>query len=88
MVKRFKRQPLFAKADLLSDDLRRNLADPKVLVPDRRFVLELDFANADFQQPVRLKKPLAPPSRSAPRRLARPAWAAPDSGADSAQPKP
>lgn len=88
LVKSFMQQPLFSKADLLSDDLRRNLADPKVVVPDRRFVLELDFANTDFQQPIRLKKPLGPPFRPGPRRLTHPAWAAPDPGADSAQPRP
>ena len=42
---------------MLSDDLRRSLADPKVTIPDRYFVLSLDFAQTDFQQPIHLKKP-------------------------------
>src|SRR5207245_5809185 len=57
LVNDLKRQPLFAKVDLLSDDLRRNLADPKVILPDRHFVLALDFAETDFQLPPRLTKP-------------------------------
>lgn len=59
VVNGLKRQPLFSKADLLSDDLRRNLADPKVVVPDRQFVLALDFAGTDFQQALPLKKTAA-----------------------------
>ncbi len=43
-------QRLFAKVDLLSEDLRRGLADPKVVLPDRQFVLALDFAETDFQK--------------------------------------
>ena len=58
LVNGLKQQRLFSKVDLLSDDLRRSLADPKVIVTDRDFVLSLDFAETDFQQPVRLKKPV------------------------------
>jgi len=57
LVNNLKQQLLFSKVDLLSDDLRRSLSDPKVTVPDRYFVLALDFAQTDFQQPIRLKKP-------------------------------
>ncbi|HTL59202.1 MAG TPA: pilus assembly protein PilM [Candidatus Limnocylindrales bacterium] len=56
LVNNLKQQLLFSKVDLLSDDLRRSLADPKVTVPDRYFVLSLDFAQTDFQQPIRYKK--------------------------------
>jgi Tfp pilus assembly PilM family ATPase len=73
LVNGLKQQPLFSKVDLLSDDLRRSLAEPKVVVPDRDFVLALDFAETDFQQPVQTKKPSPRP----PRRAAR--WA-PSSG--------
>jgi hypothetical protein len=44
--------------DLLSDDLRRNIADPKVVLPERHYVLSLDFAETDYQQPVKIKAPL------------------------------
>jgi hypothetical protein len=72
LVNGLKQQRLFSKVDLLSDDLRRNLADAKVTLPDRDFVLALDFAETDFQQPVRWRRSGAnrPPSK----RAARPAW--------------
>jgi len=57
IVSGLKQQPLFSKVDLLSDDLRRNLCDPKVVVTDRQYVLSLDFAETEFQQPVHWKKP-------------------------------
>jgi len=76
-----KEQRLFSKVDLLSDDLRRNLADPKVIIPDRDFVLALDFAETEFQQALPPRKPLpGSPSRPALRRTMRPALTAPDSG--------
>jgi Tfp pilus assembly PilM family ATPase len=50
LVKELKQQPLFAKVDLLSEDLRRDLADPKVIVPGRDYVLALDFAATNFSQ--------------------------------------
>jgi hypothetical protein len=57
LVKVLKEQKLFAKVDLLSDDLRRSVADAKVVIPDRDFVLALDFTATDFEQPLKLKKP-------------------------------
>ncbi|HWX22344.1 MAG TPA: hypothetical protein VN578_20785 [Candidatus Binatia bacterium] len=68
LVNGLKQQALFAKVDLLSDDLHRNLADPKVLVPDRHFVLALDFAEADFQQPSPGKRPAVASSQPSRRR--------------------
>ena len=56
IVNELKQQRLFSKVDLLSDDLRRNLAEPRVMVPDRHYVLALDFAETQFQQPLVLKK--------------------------------
>lgn len=50
IVNDLKQRPLFAKVDLLSDDLRRSLADPKVIIPDRHFALALDFAASEFHQ--------------------------------------
>jgi len=65
IVNGLKQQLLFSKVDLVSDDLRRSLADPKVIVTDRFFALSLDFAQTDFQQPVRPKKSnSATPTRS------------------------
>ncbi len=58
LVSDLRKNKLFAKADLLSDDLRRNAADPKVVLPDRHFVLSLDFAETDYQQPVKARTPL------------------------------
>lgn len=55
IVKELKQQKLFSKVDLLSDDLRRNLADPKVTIRDRDFVLSLDFSETEFQQSLRRK---------------------------------
>jgi Tfp pilus assembly PilM family ATPase len=72
LVNGLKQQRLFSKVDLLSDDLRRSLADPKVTVTDRDFVLALDFAETDFQQPARWKRPSAAGSRPLSKRAARP----------------
>ena len=58
LVDELKEQKLFSKVDLLSDDLKRNLADVKVVIPDRDFVLALDFAETEFQQPLPPRKPL------------------------------
>ncbi len=85
VVNSLKQEPLFSKVDLLSDDLRRNLADPKVIVPDREFVLALDFSCTDFEQPIPPKK-LVPGSR--PKRSARPPWTAPESGDTANQSAP
>jgi Tfp pilus assembly PilM family ATPase len=79
LVDQLKEQRMFSKVDLLSYDLRRNLAEPKVVVPDKDFVLVLDFAEAEFQQPMVLKRPLTGAvSRTGPRRTARPSWTPPD----------
>jgi Tfp pilus assembly PilM family ATPase len=81
LVDELKEQRLFSKVDLLSDDLRRNLADPKVTIPDRDFVLILDFAETQFQQPLPPRKPLPGNStRAVLRRAPRPASPAPDTG--------
>ena len=76
--------------DLLCDDLRRNLADPKVIIPDHSFVLAFDFAETDFQPILfRQKKPLvagppAPPSKRSPR----PAWTTLDNAESPTQNTP
>ncbi len=89
VVNDLKQQRLFSRVDLLSDDLRRNLADPKVVIPDRAFVLALDFAETEFQQPSFVKKaPIAQPARLAPKRLGRPARLVPDAEQNSGQSPP
>jgi hypothetical protein len=65
IVKDLKQQPIFSKVDLLADDLRRNIADPKVTLADKDYVLSLDFTQTDFLAPGPRK---APPPRPAPRR--------------------
>ncbi len=69
-VKDLKQQPLFSKVDLLSDDLRRPIVDPKVVLPDKDFVLALDFAETDFLLPATARR--ASPPRVNARRLSRP----------------
>jgi Tfp pilus assembly PilM family ATPase len=49
VVSSLKKSPDFARVDLLSEDLRRGVADPKVLVRDRHFALALDFATTEFR---------------------------------------
>ncbi len=81
LVDELKEQRLFSKVDLLSDDLRRNLADPKVIIPDRDFVLVLDFAETQFQQPLPPRKALpGTPLRATPRRAGRPSLPATEGG--------
>lgn len=62
IVKDLKGQPVFSKVDLLADDLRRNVADPKVTLPDKDYVLTLDFAQTEFLAPVPKKPPAAHPT--------------------------
>lgn len=75
IVKELKQQKLFSKVDLLSDDLRRNLSDPKVSVPERNFVLSLDFSQTEFQQSLRKKS-----ARSSSRTTTRQSSSATDDG--------
>ncbi|HVM47029.1 MAG TPA: hypothetical protein VMU04_03330 [Candidatus Acidoferrum sp.] len=74
VVNDLKEQPLFSKVDLLSADLRRDLADPAVTLPGEHRVLAMDFAATEFQQPTPSRKP---PSSLPPRGPKRPARAAP-----------
>jgi Tfp pilus assembly PilM family ATPase len=82
LVNGLKQQRLFSKVDLLSDDLRRSLADPKVTIPERDFVLSLDFAETDFLQPARGRKPPGQAPRAPTRRPIRPAWTEPETAGD------
>jgi hypothetical protein len=80
LVNGLKEEKLFSKVDLLSDDLRRSLADPKVVIPDRHFVLAMDFAQTEFLQPPPSRKaPAGGLLRPGPRRTQRPAWTPPES---------
>ncbi len=59
VVNSLKKSPVFERVDLLSEDLRRVVADPKVILPERHFALALDFATTEFQAaPVRAGRPL------------------------------
>jgi len=49
VVNSLKMSPVFGRVDLLSEDLRRSMADPKVILPERYFALALDFATSEFQ---------------------------------------
>jgi Tfp pilus assembly PilM family ATPase len=60
VVNDLKRDPTFARVDQLSEDLRRSLADPKVILPERHFALALDFATTEFQPPAQPRKPRPP----------------------------
>jgi Tfp pilus assembly PilM family ATPase len=89
LVSDLNEQRLFAKVDLLSPDLRRDLADPKVTIPGEHRVLALDFAATEFQQPVPHRKAAAAsPSRVSPRRAVRPAWPQAESGENATQISP
>lgn len=68
VVSSLKKSPTFARVDLLSEDLRRSVAEAKVLIPDRHFALALDFATTEFQPGPRRPKP-APGPRTAARPL-------------------
>ncbi len=71
LVNQLSRDPLFSRVDLLSDDLKRDVADPKVLLPDGRFVLFLNFAHTQFQHPLRLQTFSDPAPRSKLNRILR-----------------
>ena len=51
LVANLKQDPLYARVDSLPDDLRRNLADPKALLPDHHFALALELADAQWPRP-------------------------------------
>jgi len=88
LVKELKQERLFSKVDLLSDDLRRNVADSTVTIADRDFVLALDFAETDFQQASRLRRPATNSARAAPRRVNRPGPPLSDGGESPGQTVP
>lgn len=61
VVNNLKRSHVFERVDVLPEDLRRSMADPKVLLPERHFALVLDFASTQFQAAVSSKlRPAAP----------------------------
>jgi len=68
LVADLKKNPTFARVDLLSEDLRRILADPKVVLPERHSALALDFATTEFQPLAQPRKPRLPASPRAPLR--------------------
>jgi Tfp pilus assembly PilM family ATPase len=85
LVNDLKEQRIFTKVDLLSPDLRRDAADPKVTVPGEHRVLALDFAATEFQQTVPFRKTHGAASPKGLRRPARPAWPPAEGGDNPAQ---
>jgi Tfp pilus assembly PilM family ATPase len=61
VVNSLKKSPVFARVDLLSEDIRRSLADPKVILPGSHFALALDFATTEFQAASAARKSRTPP---------------------------
>jgi hypothetical protein len=60
-VNNLKKAPVFERVDSLPEDLRRSLADPKVVLPERHFALALDFVTTEFQAAAaRPSRPLPP----------------------------
>lgn len=89
LVSDLNEQRLFAKVDLLSPDLRRDLADPKVTIPGEHRVLALDFTATEFQQPLPPRKGVgASASRVPSRRPPRPGWPPLESGDTATQISP
>ncbi len=60
VVNNLKKAPIFERVDSLPEDLRRSLADPKVVLPERHFALALDFVTTEFQAAARQPRPLPP----------------------------
>jgi len=79
IVRELQQQGVFSKADQLSEDQRRPLADPKVIIPEREFVLTLEFAETDFQKPALGRRGAGLPSSRGPKRP-RPAPISPGTG--------
>jgi len=71
LVNQIKEQKVFARVDLLSEDLRRDLAVPWVVVPDRHFALVLDFAVTELQQALAPRRAASPPADRGSRRPAK-----------------
>ncbi len=53
VVSELKQSPVFSSVDTLPIDLRKNLANPKVLIPNRHFALALELAEDIYQSPAR-----------------------------------
>ncbi|HKS37173.1 MAG TPA: pilus assembly protein PilM [Verrucomicrobiae bacterium] len=71
LVTDLKRDPLFRNVDALSAEWRRNLVDPKLLIPDRSISLELELAATEFlpiQKPPERKPSSTTPDLRSPQR--------------------
>jgi Tfp pilus assembly PilM family ATPase len=87
IVNDLKERPLFNKVDLVSDDLRRYLADPKVILPERHFALSLDFAATEFTPPPTGRRPrLADAGGTSAKPARRPATDGSEPGATTSNP--
>lgn len=77
VINDLRRESLFGKVDLLSEDLRRPLADPKLLLPDRHFAVALEFADTELTRAATARRRAAlgltnPPAARPGPRFARP----------------
>jgi hypothetical protein len=61
LVAELKKEPLFSNVDSLAANQRKNLVDPKVLVPDRHFSLFIEVKESEWLPPAALGK--APEAR-------------------------
>jgi Tfp pilus assembly PilM family ATPase len=65
VVGELKQSPMFSSVDTLPIDLRKNLANPKVLIPNRHFALVLELAENTYQSSTHGKGSLATNAPSA-----------------------
>ncbi|MBI2925478.1 MAG: pilus assembly protein PilM [Verrucomicrobia bacterium] len=71
LVAELKKEPLFSNVDSLAANQRKNLVDPKVLVPDRHFSLFIEVKESEWQPPAALGK--APEPRATTNGVRKPA---------------
>lgn len=63
IVTNLRMAPLFRNVDALPPDLKRDLVDPKLIVPDRHFAITIELNENEFQEPVVLPlQPILPDS--------------------------
>jgi Tfp pilus assembly PilM family ATPase len=73
VVSELGRHPLFARVDVLPQERRRSLVDPKVVITNRFFAVAIELGGKAPPPPLpAAQKPLPPPPRREPRRTAQP----------------
>ena len=66
IVASLKQSSLFSNVDTLPADRRKNLANPKVLLPEHHFALALELAGDEFEQSMLSPEPSSEPSATSP----------------------